>query len=149
MLPAEAALAVGCRESLVCRCLVDELKELVEFRGDDDLRATVALAANSGIIAGDGIVLTTATRGQALRVYAIAILKFLYDTGGTQCGEVPVVADILTTDGHVVGVTLDEHLIVAIIVDDLGKCYRPMRCRQRPSTPEYRPPSVLPSKGNV
>ena len=40
--------------------LVDEVHELVELRRDDDLRAAVALAADGGVVVGDGVILAAA-----------------------------------------------------------------------------------------
>ena len=39
---------------------IDELEELVEFRSDNNLGATVALATEFGTIVSNGIVLATA-----------------------------------------------------------------------------------------
>ena len=63
--------------------LADELHELVELRGDDDLGAAVALLAQFGIVGGNGIVFTTTAGGETLRVYAIVVLQILHHARGT------------------------------------------------------------------
>lgn len=45
--------------------MVDQVEELVELRGDDNLRATVALLADFRVIIADGIELTPAGSGEA------------------------------------------------------------------------------------
>ena len=100
--------------------LVNQVHELVELGGDDDLGAAVALLADLGVIGGHGIVLSTASGGEALGVYAIVILQGLDDRGGSQAGEVPIVADIGPADGHGIGIALDEDVVGAVVLDDLG-----------------------------
>ena len=63
---------------LLFRSLVDQVHKLVELRCDDNLCATVALLAHSGIVAGDGVILATAASGKTLGVYAILVLQSLY-----------------------------------------------------------------------
>ena len=48
------------------------------------------------------------------------VLQILHHARGTQTREVPVVADVLAIDRHVVGVTFDEHIVVFVVHDDLG-----------------------------
>ena len=58
--------------------LVDEVHELVELRGDDDLRAAVALLAHLGAVAGHGVVFATAGGGEALGVDTVLVLQGLH-----------------------------------------------------------------------
>ena len=62
------------------RSLTDEVHELVEFRSDDNLGATVAHLTNLTGIRLERIVLTTTTCSQTLRIYTIVVLQSLYDT---------------------------------------------------------------------
>ena len=53
------------------------------------------------------------------------INEILNYAGGTQSTEIPVVADVLhgwcgCVNRHVVGVALDEHVIVLVVCDDLS-----------------------------
>lgn len=100
--------------------LVDEVHELVELRRDDDLRAAVALAADGGVVVGDGVILAAPGCRQALGVDAVIVLQGLDDGRGAQRREVPVVADVLLRDGHVVGVAFDQHVILLVVGDDFG-----------------------------
>ena len=59
------------------RSLADEVHELIEFRRNDNLGATVTLLAHLCVVGGNGIVLTTTTCGQALRVYTVIVLQGL------------------------------------------------------------------------
>ena len=59
------------------RCLVNQVHELVELRSDDDLRATVALLAQLGVIGGHGVILSAATSGQTLGGHTESGLKIL------------------------------------------------------------------------
>ena len=56
------------------RSLTDQIHKLVEFRRDDNLRTTVALLANLCVVRGNGVILTTATGSQTLRVNTIVVL---------------------------------------------------------------------------
>lgn len=60
--------------------LVDEVHELVEFWSDDDLCATVALLTHCCVVVSDWVVLTTTTCCEALWIYTILCLEFLYYT---------------------------------------------------------------------
>ena len=108
--------------------LLDEFHELVELRRDDNLGAAVALLAYLRSVGGNRVKLATAAGCQALGVNTVLVLQLLYDTGGTQTGEVPVVADVLTRDGHVVGVSFDEHIVVFVVLDDLGNLRERLCC---------------------
>ena len=65
--------------NLFLRSLSDQVHKFVEFRRDDNLGTTVTLLTQLGVVALQGIVLTTAASGQALRVNAILILESLND----------------------------------------------------------------------
>ena len=102
------------------RSLSDEVHKLVEFGSDNDLRAAIALLAQLGGVRLERVVLTTSTSSQSLGVYAIVVLQSLNDRGGTKTREIPVVADVLALDGHIVRVTLDEYVVVLVVLDNLG-----------------------------
>lgn len=93
---------------------------MVEFWGDDDFGATVLLASGGGGVGGYGIVFTSAACSESGGVNAEVVLQRLHHGGCTKRGEVPVVADIGARDGDVVGVALYQHVVVFIILDDLG-----------------------------
>ena len=58
--------------------LIDEIKEFVEFRSDDDLGAAVALLTDLGVIVGDRIVLAAAGGREARGIDAELILQTLH-----------------------------------------------------------------------
>ena len=47
-------------------------------------------------------------------------MQTLHHAGGTQAGEVPIISDVLSADRHIIGVSLNEHIIILIVGDDLG-----------------------------
>ena len=73
---------------------VDEVEELVEFWGDDDLGATVLLTSGSGGVGGYGVVFTSAACSESGGVNAEVVLQRLHHGGCAKRGEIPVVADI-------------------------------------------------------
>ena len=54
--------------------LVDKVHELIQLRRDDNLGTAVALFAQFGVVAGQRVVLATATGSETLRLYAIVVL---------------------------------------------------------------------------
>ena len=62
---------------IVVWSLTDEIHELIELRRDDDLCTTVTLTTQLSIVGGDGVVLTTTTSSEALRIYTIVVLQGL------------------------------------------------------------------------
>lgn len=59
------------------RSLVDEVHEVVELRGYDDLGAAVALLAGLGVVVSDRIELASSGSRHALRINAELRLKHL------------------------------------------------------------------------
>ena len=74
--------------------MVYEVHKVVELRSDDDFGAAVALLAYFGVVVGDGVELASARCRETLRIDAELCLEHLHDRGCTECGEVPVVADV-------------------------------------------------------
>ena len=64
--------------------------------------------------------LATTGSSQTTGIDTILVLESLNDAGCAEAGEVPVVADVLAADGHIVGIAFDEHLVVLVVGDDLG-----------------------------
>ena len=114
--------------SFLLGSLAYELHELIKLRRDDDLSATVALLAGLCVIGSNRVVLTTTTCRQTLRIHAIVVLQCLNHAGGTQGREVPVVTDVGFRDGHIVGITLNQNIVVLIVLDDLGNLREGLRC---------------------
>lgn len=100
--------------------LVDQVEELVEFRCDDDFGSAVTLLAHFGIVVGDGVVLAAASGREARGIDAEVVLQALHHAAGTKCRKVPVVADVLTRDRHIVRIALHQHVVIGVVLDDLG-----------------------------
>ena len=65
-------------------CFVYQLHELIEFRSDDNLGATVTLLANLGVVGGQGVVFATTASGQTLGIHTVVVLQGLYHRRGAQ-----------------------------------------------------------------
>ena len=100
--------------------LVDKVEELIEFGGDDDLGAAVALTARFGVVVGNRVVFAAAACRESCGVDSEIILKRLHHRRCAQSGEVPVIAYVGARDGDIVGIAFHEHIVVVVILDDLG-----------------------------
>lgn len=111
---------VRCSALILFGRLIDQVKELVEFRCDDDFGPAVTLLAHFGIVVGDRVVLAAAAGCEARGIDAEIVLQALHHAAGTKCGKVPIVADVLTRDRHIVRVALHQHVVIGVVLDDLG-----------------------------
>ena len=62
---------------IALRSLADEVHKLVEFRRDDNLGTAVTLLTHLSVVGSDGVVLTTATSRQTLRIHTVVVLQSL------------------------------------------------------------------------
>ena len=60
------------------RSMVDKIHELIKLRSDNNLRATVALTSKVGAVGSEGVVFTTSTGSESLRINTIVVLQCLY-----------------------------------------------------------------------
>ena len=108
-------------ELLFCgRSLVNQVEELIELGCDDDLRAAVTLTTKFGVVGSHGIVLTATGCRETVGRDAVVVLQHLNDTRCTKCREIPVVADVGASDGHIVGVAFYQYLKVLVVTKDFS-----------------------------
>ena len=100
--------------------LINQVEELIELRCDDDLRAAVALTTKFGVVGSHRIVLTTTGCRETVGRDAVVVLQHLNHARCTKGREVPVVADVGASDGHIVGVAFHQNFKVFVVTKDFS-----------------------------